>query len=125
MSKEKEVNKIINLNTMYSLTIGERVAATKIFDEYKGNLSTLAMIFEDLKKCNVEDTEWTKAGLVKTPDGQGRVRLDWNDEGSEKNNVDLSKEGVEYLKGKIEAKNASGEFTLADKAVISLASKIK
>ena len=109
---------------MYSLTIAERVAATRIFDEYKGNLSTLAMIFEDLKKCNVEDKEWTKAGLVKTPDGQGSVRLNWNDEGSEKN-VDLSKEGVEYLKSKIDAKNASGEFTLADKAVISLASKIK
>ena len=109
---------------MYKLTIAERIAATKIFDEYKGNLSTLAMIFDDIKKCNIEEAEWTKAGLVKTPDGLGNIRLNWNDEGSEKD-IDLSKEGVDYLKSKIDAKNASGEFTVADKAVISLASKIK
>lgn len=108
----------------FTLTIAERVAATKLFDEFKGNISTLAMILEDVKGFVIKEDEWAKANLVKKQNGDGTESWMWADEDSEKV-VSLAKESVDYLLGKIKAKNESNEFTLADKAIVPLEAKLK
>lgn len=48
-----------------SLTIGERLAAVKMFDAFKGSISVLATIMEDVKSFPVTEDEWVKANLTK------------------------------------------------------------
>lgn len=48
-----------------SLTIGERLAAVKMFDAFKGSISVLATIMEDVKFFPVTDEEWKNANLTK------------------------------------------------------------
>lgn len=48
-----------------SLTIGERLAAIKIFDAFKGSISVLATIMDDVKSFPVTDEEWKGADLKK------------------------------------------------------------
>lgn len=107
------------------LTIGERLAALKLFDEFKGGLSQMAAIFDDCKACGITDEQFTAAGMKRTPSPDGQqVMMNWNEEGSEAA-VSLTQEGVDYLLGKIKAKSDANEFTLADKAVMTLEAKLK
>lgn len=107
------------------LTIGERLAALRLFDEFKGSLSQMAAVFDDCKACGVSDEEFKAANMVKTdsPD-KSTYSMTWTEEGSEKA-ITLTQEGVDYLLGKIKTKSEAGEFTLADKAVMTLETKLK
>jgi hypothetical protein len=107
-----------------SLTIAERLAAVKLFDEFKGGLSQMAMILDDVKGFVVTPEEWEKSNLVKKQNADGTESWNWTDEGSEKA-VTLSQESLDYLTGKIKAKSDAGELTLADKSLISLENKLK
>lgn len=100
------------------LTIGERLAATKIFDTFKGSLTTLAVLLEDVKAFAVTDEEWGAANLVKTPNPDGTSNWKWEDTG--KKEISVQKETVEFLKNAIKAKNDAGEITIADVALIGL-----
>ena len=107
-----------------SLTISERIAAVKLFDEFKGNLSTLTFILDDVKQFVVSPEEWEKAKLVKKTNSDGTETWNWSDEGSEKA-VKVQKESATYLADKIKAKSDAKEITLADKALISLNGKLE
>ncbi|MDE2233753.1 MAG: hypothetical protein KGJ90_06660 [Patescibacteria group bacterium] len=119
----------------YSLTISERIAAVKIFDEFKGSISQLSQILEDVKQLAITEAEWTKAGLKKTPTDDEIKNLtkeekekvsqvwNWKDEGNEKD-VPFGEESLKYLRDKIKSKSEAGEVTLADKALITLSEKI-
>lgn len=118
MSKEKTV----------SLNISERVESIKILNQYKGNLDTLTIVMDDLKKLRISDEEWEKAGRenqeLKDENGNDVVQFRWdNDKGGE-TEIILDSEVVKYLKAKIDEKNNAGEFTLADVFVRSLRDKL-
>ena len=44
-----------------TLTIGERVAALKIFDAFKGGITELTAILDDVKKIVISET-WNEQG---------------------------------------------------------------
>lgn len=107
------------------LSIGERVAAIKIFDAFKGSLVVLSVLLEDVKLVAITDAEWKKADLVKTKTQDGKSeQWNWKEEGNEKE-VNLQKESVEYLLAEIKKKSDAGELTLADAVLISLEKKLK
>lgn len=118
-----------------NLTIGERLAAIKLFDAFKGGLSTLATLVEDVKAFSMSEADWTKAGLVKTPSDEAVALLSpeqrataqqtwkWNEEGQEKDIV-VQEPTRAYLLGEIKKKSDAGEITLADLALVSLEKKL-
>lgn len=106
------------------LTIAERLAAIKMFDEFKGGVTTLGAILDDVKGFAVTETEWEAAKLVKSKNEDNSESWKWEDAGSEKA-VTLSQPSFDYLVAKIKAKSDAGELTLADKAVVSLEAKLK
>ena len=118
-----------------SLNISERLACRAVFDAFKGNLSTLAVILDDLKQVGVEPEEWTKAGLKKTPSDEELAALtpearkaatqvwNWTDDGSEKP-VTLSQDGVDYLVKTINEKSEAGELTVRDTGALTLSKKL-
>lgn len=106
-----------------TFNISDRVAALKLFDEFKGNISALAAVFDDVKGLAVTNEEWEAAKLVKTPAGEGNEAWSWEDKDTEKE-FTISDEGVEYLRAKIKAKSDAGELGLADKGILTLKDKI-
>lgn len=110
-----------------NLPISERLACIRLFDEFKGNVSGLAGLIDDIKLVSVKPEEWEAAKLVKTPiapEQGGGENLQWKDEGSEKV-ISLSEETVAYLKSKIKEKSDANELTLQDAPMISLNSKLQ
>lgn len=105
------------------LNLGERIAALKIFDDFKGNLSTLAVLIDDVKLFTVSEDEWKKAELVKTPTKEGQETWSWK-ENVEKE-IEIQKESLAYLVAKIKEKSDAGEITLADIPLMSLEKKLK
>lgn len=107
-----------------NLSIAERVAAVKIFDDFKGSISQLSQILEDVKAFVVTEADWKAAGLKKIPQANGTENWTWEDAGTDKV-VKLGSESLAYLAKKIKEKNDAGEITLADKALITLEGKLK
>lgn len=111
----------------YTLTISERLAAAKLFNEFKGSITQLAQINDDIKLIAMTKEEWDAVKVTKTPgkdkEGNPLETWNWDDEGTEKA-ISLGQESVEYLRAKIKAKSDSGELTLEDKGLVSLSEKI-
>lgn len=129
-NKKITLETYLNKKTMtktFSLTIGERAAAIRLFDEFKGGMVALGKVLEDAKVFAVSEEEFKAAGLVITPgkneQGQEVTSYQWKEEGSEKE-VSLSSEGLDYLVAKIKAKNDANEFTPADRALVALNQKL-
>ncbi len=78
-----------------SLTIGERVAALKLFDAFKGSISTLSTLMDDVKQFPVTTEEWEKANLVKTPNGDGTEQWKWDDANRQMVNLEKADKWVE------------------------------
>lgn len=110
--------------TTVNLTIGERVAAMRLFDAFKGSLATLAVLLEDVKAFAVTDEEWKEAELVKTPGQDGRETWNWQ-EGKVVKDITVQSATSEYLKSAIKAKSDAGEVTLADVALATLEKKLQ
>lgn len=106
-----------------TLTIGERVAALKIFDAFKGSISTLATLLDDVKQFAVTAAEWEEAELVKTPNADGTEQWKWNEEKCLKE-ITIQDSSAKYLKDEINKKSDAGEITLADIALVSLEKKL-
>lgn len=110
------------------LTIGERLAALKIFDAFKGSMVTMKALLDDVKQLPMTEEEWTKANLVKTPVAGNNGQPDseqWKWDEVVKKEVTLQSETVEYLKAQIKSKSDAGEVTLSDVALVSLNDKIQ
>lgn len=107
-----------------NLTIGERIAALRIFDAFKGSITELATIMDDIKVITVTQEEWDKAERVVTK-VENSEQWKWN-EGDEKTwkEVELGTETISYLVKSIKEKSDKGEITLADAALISLNKKL-
>ena len=106
-----------------NLTIGERIAALKLFDAFKGSLTTLATLLEDVKQFTITDEEWKEAGLVKTDKPDGTSTWNWT-EGKVNKEITLQQPSIDYLKQSIKTKSDAGEITLADVALSTLDAKL-
>ncbi len=150
MANQKEKNKSIispfyNINKTMSkevkLTIGERAKLIGIMNEFKGNLSTMSVLLEDIKPLTITEEDWKKAKLVKTPtDEEVKKILDadpeqpskkevpqqwkWQEDGSERV-VKLQKESVDYILNEIKKKSDAGEITINDASLIAIDKKLK
>lgn len=106
-----------------TLNISDRIAAMKLFDAFKGGITQLSTILEDVKKCVVTEDEWKAAKLVKKPNGDGTENWQWEDPGSEKK-IPLGQESIDYLKSAIKAKSDANELGLADRNILDLNAKL-
>ncbi len=114
-----------------TLTISERVAATKIVNGFKGNLDQLALMLADLKNIAVTAEEWVKAELVKTPilengEPTGQESWNWQDKSPELDKtIALESAVVLYMLNDIKSKEEKNEITMADAALITLKAKLQ
>ena len=131
----------IIMSKKFNLTIGERYAALTIFDAFKGSISELSTILDDVKNVTITFEEWKKAGRkfldksgkviadeknIVDADGKSTVgSISWNE--SDKatwKDVELDKPSVDYILKTIKEKSDKNELTLADGAIISLQKKL-
>lgn len=108
--------KTVNIN------IGERLAAIKIFDAFKGGLATLRVLLEDVKQLPITEDEWKEAGLTKTAQPDGSETWKWNETVTK--DVTFQPESIEYLKEAVKVKSDSGEITLQDIPLSTLEQKL-
>uniref|UniRef100_A0A6M3XZB0 Uncharacterized protein n=2 Tax=viral metagenome TaxID=1070528 RepID=A0A6M3XZB0_9ZZZZ len=106
------------------LNISERLFAISILNEFKGGLDKLAIILEDIKKFTITEAEWTQAEKKEIKQG-GNVNWTWNDAKGGETDIDIQKETLDWLTTRIQEKDEKGEYTLQDRAIISLSSKLK
>lgn len=115
-------------NKTLSLTISERVAAVSVLNTFKGGLDKLATILEDIKQLPITEEEWTKAERVITPTPNSKdptsTQWTWSDEKGGDKEVTLQEATSEYLNATIKERSEKGEFTLTDKAFITLSTKL-
>lgn len=106
-----------------NVTIGERMAALKLFDAFKGSLATLSTLLEDVKQFTVTEAEWKEANLIKTPSPNGETEQ-WKWDDTIMKDVVLQPDTVKYLVEEIKKKSDAGEMTLADISLIALEKKL-
>lgn len=106
-----------------NLTISERVGALKLFDAFKGSISTLATLLDDVKLFTVSEEEWAAANLVKTPNEDGSVQWKWDDTAEPKEIV-IQDATAEYLISELTRRSEASEITLADIALVTLQAKL-
>lgn len=109
-----------------TLTIGERLAALRIFDAFKGGITELTSILDDVKKLIVTDEEWAEANKVVTKSEDGKTenwKWDETNEATHKE-VELDSNSIGYLQRTIKSKSDNNEIVLTDLPLISLNKKI-
>lgn len=108
-----------------SLNVSERVFALRLLNDFKGSLEKLAPILEDIQKFSITDEDWqsVERKIVKLADDS--EQWNWNDEKAEPKEMEIGNGTVDYLKDTIEKKSKDGEFTLKDKAALSLKEKLE
>lgn len=105
------------------LNISERLYALRILNEFKGSLEKLASILQDIKQFAIKDDEWIKA--ERSIEGEGdTVIWKWSDEKGEEITLAIEKDTANYLKEILKGKDEKGEFTLQDKAAMTLFGKL-
>src|SRR3990167_2801234 len=106
------------------LNISERLSALALLNAFKGALDKLAVILEDIKQIGITDEEWTKAERVITPSPTKEDPLNttwsWDNEKGGLKDIVFQSATLDYLKETIKAKNDKGEFTLQDKAFVTM-----
>ena len=131
-----------------SLNLSERYTALPILQDFKGKLSDLALILEDIKQFPITDKEWKKAervismkAKVKESGLVGMVNIEefkvdtmekvddllqwnWNDEKGGEKAMELNDVTVSFIKNFINEKSEKGEIELADKVFITLLAKL-
>lgn len=112
-----------------SLNLSERVFAVAIINAYKGGLETLSYLLEDVRGLGITEEEWEKAerkiNQVFDKDGNPQTTWNWNDEKGGTKDCAISKQTADYIVDEINKKDKAGEYTVADKAAITLREKLK
>lgn len=106
------------------LTLGERLAALRICDAFKGSIIELTSIMDDVKKLAIKPEEWEVANRIIEENGAQQT---WKwDEENEKTfkEVSLDNATVSYIEKSIKEKSDKGEVTIGDVAFISLSKKL-
>jgi len=111
-----------------SLNVSERLFAINILNQFKGSHETLSFILDDIKGFAITEADWKAAKRVvkesKDDKGQPVSSWIWNDEKGGVKEIVVSEQVTKYLVDDIEKRNKEGEFTLQDKAVITLNKKL-
>mgnify|MGYP001611640220 CR=1 FL=1 len=107
-----------------SLTISERIRALAILNSFKGDLDKLSLILEDIKEFPITEEDWAKAEKKVTDTGDGNSQWTWDDEKGGEKEITVHPEVIDYIVAEIKKKNDAGEFTLQDKAFITLKTKL-
>ena len=118
----KEI-KTMSESKSIELTVGERMAALRILNAFKGDTLTLKAILEDVKQFPVSEEEWKEAELVKTKAEGDLENWQWNDKKVIKE-VTVQNETSKYLKDEIKKKSDALEITVADAPLITLGDKL-
>ena len=108
------------------LSVAERLKATYILNEFKGNLDKLAIILEDIKQFSLSEEELKKIGGKATISPEGFQTVNWDTalEDLIAKDIKVQEVTLDYLRTAIKAKDERGEFGLGDVAVISLKEKL-
>jgi len=107
------------------LNISERLFSLTMLNAYKGSLDKLSVILEDIKKFPITEEEWKTAEKKEVKTSDGGMNWTWNDEKGGIKDIEVNKITVDYLTEEIKKKDDAGEFTLADRNVITLKDKLK
>jgi hypothetical protein len=131
-----------------SLNLSERYTALPILQDFKGKLSDLALILEDIKQFPITNEEWKQAervismkakvkesglvGMVNVEDFKVEtmekvddlLQWNWNDEKGGEKAMELNDVTVSFIKNFINEKSEKGEIELADKVFITLLAKL-
>lgn len=108
-----------------NLTLGERLGALKLLDQFKGGMAALRVILEDVKQFPITDEEWKTANLVKSPAGDGSENWKWDDLPVSNKEITVQPETAAYLTSAIKAKSDAGDISLADVALSTLETKLQ
>lgn len=111
------------------LNLSERIFAINILNQFKGDHETLAFILDDIKEFAITEEDWKKGErkIETTPNEKGEPMTTWlwNDEKGGEKEIAITDRVADYIMKKIGEKDKAGEFTLQDKAVISLSKKLE
>ena len=112
----------------FTFSLGDRVAMTNLFNDFKGSITQLAQISEDVKHVVITKEEWDKAEVKTIPagkdkDGNDLIRQEWKEEGNEKK-ITLDGATVDYLRAQIKKKSDAGELGFADLNLVALDKKL-
>lgn len=101
------------------------MAVIAILNNFKGSLEKLATILEDIKQFSPSESEWNTAERVISPaDAEGNISWKWDEEKGGEKDMEIHEITADYLRTTIKEKDDAGEFTMQDKAFISLKTKL-
>lgn len=103
-----------------TLTIGERLVATRLLNEFVGDKRTLALVLQDSVKIGFSEEEKTAGEIVSLPNGS----IQWSTEKDAGKEIELNDEVVDYIKQEIEKKDKDAQLTLADRFMVTLFDKL-
>lgn len=108
-----------------TLNLSERLAALAILNTFKGSLDKVAVILEDIKQLPVTEEEWIKAERGEVKNEKGEVTSwTWDNEKAEEKEITFQEATIEFIRSDIEARDEKGEFTLADRSLVTLKDKL-
>lgn len=106
-----------------SLNISERIAALAILNAFKGSLDKVAVILEDIKQLPISEEEWTQANKQEVKNGDN-ISWTWDNEKGGDKEVKLQEATVEAIRNDIKERDSKGDFTLADRSIMTLKDKL-
>ena len=112
-----------------SLTVSERIYSLALLNQFKGTLETLVDVMEDIKGFRMTEAEWTKAdkqvNTVMSDEGKPITSWVWDDAKGGEKEIEITKSTKDYLIEKIKEANDKGQFTLQDRAAVTLSEKLE
>lgn len=106
---------------MITLKIKERLYLTGVLNSYKGSLSGLAYILEDIRKVNLTGEEKLYIGLREEPVGSGVIKWDIENDIE----IELSQVTKEFVKEYIQKKDEEQTIEVGDEPLIHILKKIE
>ncbi len=106
------------------LNISERVFALRYLDDFKGSISLLGKVLEDVKKFGISDEDWKKAEKTETKVGD-QIQWRWDDEKGGTKDVEVNEDVLKFLLETLQKVDKAGGFSLTDKAVVGLMTKLE
>lgn len=107
-----------------NLVIKERIAALAILNAFKGNLETMKVVLDDVRKFTVTKEDWEAVDRKEVVEGPN-TRWEWDDKKDVGVEIVIHDDTAKYLTEEIERKSKEGKFTLADSAFVTLQEKLQ
>jgi hypothetical protein len=103
----------------------ERLIINGILNLFKGSLSDLSMVLEDLKKLKFTKEEIENLKIEEVKDEAGNIAIKWDEEKATEMEIELSEASLAFIKKFIDEKSEKGELTLLDKEFIDVRAKVE